>query len=154
VEQPGNGDDWVALTARALSVATAAAWVVRPWCGAQVVFSGTVRDHAEGRAGVSSLDYEAYSEAVVPKLHLLAAEARRQWPDLGRVVLWHRSGRMEVGEVSVVVAVSAPHRGEAFEAARWSIDTLKATIPIWKHETWEGGSDWGTGARRITEVGS
>lgn len=144
----------MALTADALPVAAAAEWVVLPSCGAQVLFSGTVRDHAEGRPGVSSLDYEAYTEEVVPRLQSLAAEARRQWPVLGRIVLWHRTGTMRVGESSVVVAVSAPHRGEAFEAARWCIDTLKATVPIWKRETWDGGTDWGTGAHEITEVGS
>lgn len=144
----------MALTADALPVQAAHEWVGRPWCGAEVVFTGTVRDHAEGRSGVSSLDYEAYTEEVEPRLAALAAEARRQWPDLGRILLWHRTGRMVVGEASVVVAVSAPHRGEAFEAAGWAIDTLKATVPIWKHETWEDGADWGTGARRITEVGS
>ena len=103
---------------------------------------------------MSSLDYEAYTEEVAPRLRSLAAEARRQWPTLGRIVLWHRTGTMHVGESSVVVAVSAPHRGEAFEAARWCIDTLKATVPIWKRETWDGGTDWGTGAHTITEVGS
>jgi molybdopterin synthase catalytic subunit len=155
VDLPGNGDDdWVALCTDVLPVATAAEWVVLPSCGGQVLFTGTVRDHAEDRPGVSLLEYEAYSEVVVPKLRQLAAQARRQWPELGRVVLWHRTGRMGVGEVAVVVAVSAPHRAEAFEAARWSIDTLKATIPIWKRETWDGGSDWGTGAQAVTEVGS
>ncbi len=144
----------MSLTPSVLPVAAAAEWVGRPWCGAQVVFTGTVRDHAEGRPGVSSLEYEAYEREVVPRLVLLATEARRRWPSLGRIALWHRTGLMGVGEVSVLVAVSAPHRGDAFDAARWAIDTLKATIPIWKHETWEGGADWGTGARRITEVGS
>ncbi|WP_262322184.1 molybdenum cofactor biosynthesis protein MoaE [Acidiferrimicrobium sp. IK] len=154
MEQPGNGDDWVALTAEALPVAAAHDWVGRPWCGAEVVFTGTVRDHADGRSGVTSLDYEAYTEEVEPRLARLAAAARSQWPGLGRIVLWHRTGQMAVGEASVVVAVSAPHRGEAFDAARWAIDTLKESIPIWKHETWQDGAGWGTGARHITEVGS
>jgi molybdopterin synthase catalytic subunit len=132
----------------------ASEWVVQPSCGASVVFSGTVRDHAEGRRGVSSLDYEAYAEEVEPRLSALATEARKRWVDLGRVLLWHRSGPMAVGETSVIVAVSSPHRAEAFEAARWCIDTLKATVPIWKHETWDGGAGWGTGANEISEVGS
>lgn len=152
VDVPASGDDWVALTDEVLPAAAAIDWVVLPSCGAAVVFSGTVRDHAEGRSGVVELDYEAYTEEVVPRLARLAAEARRRWPDLGRIALWHRTGRMAVGETSVVVAVSAPHRGAAFEAGRWAIDTLKETVPIWKHETWDGGTDVGTGSRPITDI--
>jgi molybdopterin synthase catalytic subunit len=88
------------------------------------------------------LEYEAYEEHVVPRLTDVAGTARRQWPEVGRVVLLHRVGRLDVGEVAVVVAVSSPHRAEAFAAAQFCIDTLKRTVPIWKHETWEGGSDW------------
>ena len=140
------GDDWLALTSERLPVEVASAWAVRDDCGAVVTFSGTVRDHAEGRVGVESLDYEAYEAEVVPRLAALAAEARRQWPTIGRVALLHRTGHLNVGETSVVVVVSAPHRGEAFEAARFAIDTLKTTVPIWKKENWPGGSEWGTDA--------
>jgi molybdopterin synthase catalytic subunit len=118
------------------------AWAERPECGAVVLFTGTVRDHAEGRPGVSELEYEAYEEEVVPRLVAIAAEARRQWADLGRLAVLHRVGTLAVGETSVLIAVSAPHRGEAFDAARFCIDTLKTTVPIWKRETWDGGSDW------------
>jgi len=127
-------------------------WSLRPDCGAQVVFNGTVRDHAEGRTGVSLVEYEAYAEQVEPRLAQLAAEARRRWPSLGRLVLLHRQGELAVGECSVLVVVSAPHRGEAFEAARWCIDTLKDTAPIWKREVWDAGAGWGTGARPVDEV--
>jgi molybdopterin synthase catalytic subunit len=139
---PDAGDDWLALTDASLPVDGAVAWAGRPSCGAVVLFSGTVRDHAEGRPGVSTLEYEAYDEEVVPRLAAIAVEARARWPVLGRVVLLHRTGVLDVGETSVVVVVSAPHRPEAFAAARFCIDTLKATVPIWKRETWEGGSDW------------
>ena len=125
-----------------LPVADVSAWVVLPGCGASVVFTGTVRDHADARPGVSALEYEAYGEQVEPPLTAVAAGARRRWPTLGRIALLHRRGRLGVAEASVVVAVSAPHRGEAFEAARFCIDTLKATVPIWKKETWEGGEAW------------
>lgn len=148
------GDDWLVLTEAPLSAGEALAWVVRPDCGAVVLFSGTVRDHADGRTGVSALTYEAYEEHVVPRLGEIAAEARRRWPVLGRIVAWHRTGTLALGECSVLVVVSAPHRGEAFDAAEWIIDTLKATVPIWKQETWEGGQDWGTGATAVTEVQS
>ena len=152
IAPPDVGDDWLALTDAALPVEGAVAWAVLPSCGAVVVFSGTVRDHAEGRPGVSSLEYEAYQEEVVPRLAAIAAEARARWPVLGRVVLLHRTGTLGVGETSVVVAASAPHRPEAFAAARFCIDTLKATVPIWKRETWEGGSDWSTCAHPVDEV--
>lgn len=152
--EPPTAEDWVALTDEPLPMERAGSWVTVGGCGAVVVFGGTVRDHAEGRLGVSELVYEAYAGQVEPRLAAIAAEARTRWPGIGRVVLWHRTGSLGVTEVSVVVAVSAPHRGEAFEAARFAIDTLKSTVPIWKHERWAGGSGWGTGASEITEVGS
>jgi molybdopterin synthase catalytic subunit len=153
--RPGDGadnDTWLALTTLPLPVADVYDWSVRPDCGAVVLFSGTVRDHAEGRAGVAHLTYEAYEEQVVPRLDAIAGEIRRRWPDVGRIALLHRTGRLELGTSSVVVSVSAPHRGEAFEAARYGIDTLKATVPIWKQETWADGQDWALGARDVTEV--
>jgi molybdopterin synthase catalytic subunit len=128
------------------------AWVVQPGCGAIDVFCGTVRDHSEGRPGVQSLEYEAYEALVVPRFTEIAFEARRRWPEIGRLALLHRIGRLEVGEISVVIAVSTPHRAEAFEATRWCIDTLKATVPIWKREVWADGSDWGLDAHELTDV--
>jgi len=133
-------------------VETAMGWVTLPGCGAQVVFSGTVRDHAEGRSGVSRIEYEAYTEQVEARLADIAREARHRWPMVGRIALLHRVGELTVGEISVLVVVSAPHRAEAFEAARWAIDVLKETVPIWKRETWEGGADWGTGAHDLVEI--
>ena len=153
VRPPATGDDWIALTHDELPVHLAYEWAVRPDCGGVVLFSGTVRDHADGRTGVTRLSYEAYAEQVEPRFAALAADARRRWPDIGRLVLLHRIGDLELGESSVVVVASAPHRGEAFEAARFCIDTLKETAPIWKKETWEGGSDWATGAHDVIEVG-
>ena len=152
VRPPVAGDDWLGLGNEPLPVATAHDWAVLPACGAVVLFSGTVRDHADGRPGVSQLEYEAYESHVVPKLADIAAHLRRRWPTIGRIALLHRVGPLAVGEVSVVVAVSAPHRPEAFEAAREGIDTLNATVPIWKRETWEGGVDWGTCAHDVQPV--
>jgi molybdopterin synthase catalytic subunit len=128
------------------------AWAERPECGAVVLFTGTVRDHAEGRPGVSELEYEAYEEEVSVRLVEIAAEARRRWADLGRVAVLHRVGTLAVGETSVLIAVSAPHRAEAFEAARFCIDTLKTTVPIWKRETWEGGTDWALCSHPVDQV--
>lgn len=117
-----------------------------------MVFSGTTRDHSDGRTGVSELAYEAYEEQVVPRMEAIVAELRSRWSDVARVALLHRIGVVPVGESSVVVAVSSPHRGDAFEAARFGIDTLKSTAPIWKREKWDGGESWGLEAQHITEI--
>ena len=149
---PAAGDDWFGLTDEALPVTALYDWAVRPGCGAVVVFSGTVRDHAEGRAGVEQLVYEAYEQAAVERFAAIGGEVRRRWPTIGRLALIHRLGALVVSDSAVVVAVSSPHRDEAFEAARFAIDTLKETVPIWKHETWRDGADWGTGAAPIRDV--
>jgi molybdopterin synthase catalytic subunit len=115
---------------------------MQPGCGAVVTFCGTVRDHSEGRSGVVSLEYEAYMEYAEPSLSKVARSARSRWRDIGRLALVHRVGRLEVGEISVVVAVSTPHRAEAFEAARFCIDEVKESVPIWKREVWADGSAW------------
>ena len=130
-------------------MALAGEWAVRPDCGAVVVFTGTARDHAEGRDGVTLLAYEAYEAQVVPAFGRVVAELRASWPTVGRTVVLHRTGELALGEAAVVVAVSAPHRDEAFEAARFAIDTVKAVAPIWKKERWAGGDDWGTGATTL-----
>jgi molybdopterin synthase catalytic subunit len=154
VQPPASGDTWLGLTTDALSIGDAYDWVVRPDCGGVVVFSGTVRDHAEGRPGVSLLEYEAYEEQVEPRFIAIAEEIRMRWPAVGRIVVWHRVGPLEVTESSVIVAVSAPHRPDAFSAARFAIDTLKTSVPIWKRETWQGGSDWGLDAHDLTRKGA
>lgn len=157
-EQPGAGasggvgDAWVAVGPAPLDAEAALAFVARPDCGATVVFLGTVRDHAPGRPGVEWLEYEVPVELALPRLEAVAAGARRRWPVLGPLALLHRSGVLAVGEVSVVVAATAPHRDEAFAAARWCIDTLKATVPIWKRERWAGGTDWGTCDHPLVDV--
>lgn len=136
-----------------LPAAEALSWATVAGCGGVVLFSGTVRDHAEGRPGVSLLAYEAYTEHAVARLAQIAAEVRVRWPAAGRVALLHRVGPLSVRDTAVVVVVSTPHRAEAFAAAQWAIDTLKATVPIWKKEVWEGGADWGTDAQLVGEVG-
>lgn len=86
----------------------------------------------------------------MPRLALIADEMRKRWPTLGRIVLLHRVGVVPVGESSVVVVASAPHRPEAFAAARFGIDTLKSSVPIWKRETWSDGESWALEAQHIT----
>jgi molybdopterin synthase catalytic subunit len=152
VQPPSGVDTWIALTDEPLPVGAAADWAVRPDCGAMVLFSGTVRDHAELRTNVTKLVYEAYAEQVEPRLLAIAEEARTRWA-VGRLALLHRTGELGLGESSVVVVASSAHRGEAFDAARFCIDTLKATVPIWKRETWEGGEDWRRCAHDVVEVG-
>ncbi|MBI5087374.1 MAG: molybdenum cofactor biosynthesis protein MoaE [Actinobacteria bacterium] len=161
VQPPDNRDTWVGLTSAELPVAVAYEWCVLPNCGAVVLFSGVVRDHAvddEGilRADVQHLVYEAYESAAVEAFDKIAGEVRVRWPQTGRIALLHRTGRLELGESSVIAAVSSPHRAEAFEAARYAIDALKASAPIWKHETWldsESGTTrgWGTGSHDIVD---
>ena len=146
------------MTDNALPVAEVYAWCLQPQCGAVVLFSGTVRDHAVDETGalrshVSHLTYEAYDTQVVPAFAEIEAEVRTRWPDTGRVALLHRTGQLELMESSVIVAVSAPHRVAAFEAGRFAIDALKASAPIWKHEVWADGADWGTGAHSPIAVG-
>jgi molybdopterin synthase catalytic subunit len=154
VQPPVDGDTWVGLTTEALPVEDASRWAVRPDCGAVVLFSGTARDHSSGRPGVWRLEYEAYESQVVPRLAALARSTRARYPTVGRLVLLHRIGEVGIGESAVVVAASAPHRAEAFEAARYGIDELKETIPIWKREAWEGGESWGSEAQHIREAGA
>jgi molybdopterin synthase catalytic subunit len=115
--------------------------VQTPRAGAAVLFLGTVREQT-GDRHTASLDYECYAQMAEAKMRELEDEASGRWPILEcRMV--HRVGHLELGEISVAVAVSTPHRDQAFEAARWLIDTLKAVVPIWKKENWaDGTSEW------------
>lgn len=115
--------------------------VRRRECGAVVTFLGTVRD-LTGQRETIALDYEAYPEMARAKLAEIEADTRQRWP-VGDIVMEHRLGRLEVGEVSVAVAVSCPHRGDAFAACRHAIDRLKELVPIWKKENWaDGTTEW------------
>lgn len=113
--------------------------------GATVLFVGTVRDHSEGKEGVTHLSYEVFAEMVEPKITEIVQEAARKWP-VQSAAVEHRSGDVMVGEASVAVAVSCAHRADAFEAARYLIDELKARAPIWKKEFWPGGAEWSKGS--------
>jgi molybdopterin synthase catalytic subunit len=144
---------WTAITSDPLPVEEARRWVTTPSSGGVVVFTGVVRDHAEGREGVTGLTYEAYESAAQERLDEIARSALATWP-LGRVALLHRVGDVELGEPTVVVAVASAHRAEAFEAARWCIDTLKETVPIWKREHWRDGSGWSTCDHEVRQVGT
>jgi molybdopterin synthase catalytic subunit len=161
VHPPVTNDTWIDLTDAELPIGPIYDWCVRPDCGAVVLFSGTVRDHAvdeqgEMRSGVEHLTYEAYETQTVPRFAAIADEVRARWPVVRRIALLHRVGRLQLGESSVVAAVSSPHRPEAFEAARFAIDALKASAPIWKQEAWSDGEGgvveaWGTGAQDLVD---
>lgn len=115
--------------------------VRRPGCGGVVLFLGTVRD-LTGTEVTTALDYEAYPGMAEKKLRQVEEETRAKWP-VGDVALVHRLGHLEVSEVSVAVAVSCPHRAQAFEACRYAIDRVKEIVPIWKKENRpDGASDW------------
>lgn len=144
------------LCAGELPVARAGEWLVRPDCGATVLFTGTARDHSDGRDSVDLLTYEAYEAQVVPRLEAVLAEARARWPGAGRIVALHRTGDVPVGSAAVVVGAASAHRDVAFETARFCIDAVKASVPIWKRERWAAGDDWGLdGAELVSpaEVG-
>jgi molybdopterin synthase catalytic subunit len=124
----------------------------RPDDGAAVIFDGIVRDNTRGRRTLY-LDYEAYEAMAIKQMNSLAAEARSRFAVRG-VAIVHRLGRLEIGESSVLVGVAAPHRGAAFEACRWIIDTLKKTVPIWKKEYFADGAVWTDGEAFPEEIRS
>jgi molybdopterin synthase catalytic subunit len=115
-----------------LSLDTAASAVADPAAGAVCIFTGTVRDHSDA-GDVTGLIYEAWHELAEQRLRELGDDILQRWP-VRRVAIMHRVGELSVGETSVIVAVSAPHRAEAFEACRHGIEQLKQDVPIWKKE--------------------
>ena len=107
--------------------------------GAIALFSGMVRNHTDGLS-VVALEYQAYEPMALVVFKQIAAEIRKIWPDITHVVIHHRTGKLTVGEISVLVTIGSPHRSEAFAACQYAIDTLKHNAPIWKKEHWQDGS--------------
>ena len=132
----------VRLTRDPIDYAALTESVRAPHCGGVVLFLGTVRD-LTGDERTDFLDYETYPAMAEKKLAEVEVELRTTWPTVGGVAFIHRIGRLDVGEVSVAVAVSAPHRAEAFAAARFGIDAIKERVPIWKKDS---GTTWVEGA--------
>ena len=132
------------VTDEPLRAATVAAAVSADECGAVVTFLGLVRDHNAGRQ-VRFLDYEAFAPLAVKSFETIAAEASGRWPSV-TLAIHHRTGRVDIGEASVVIAAASPHRAEAFAVARYAIERIKQISPIWKHEHFEGGDVWIEGA--------
>ena len=123
------------LDARRLEAA-----VAHPGSGAICTFTGVVRDSSRGEE-VSHLEYEAYGSMAEKQMRAITAEIAERWPE-ARVAMAHRTGRLEIGEASVVVSVSCPHRAEAIAACKWGIDRLKESVPIWKKEFATSGASW------------
>lgn len=131
------------VTTDPLSIDEAYAAVRRDDCGAVALFVGAVRDHHDGKK-VTRISYSAFKEMAEQEFARIAAEAAARWK-IGVVYLAHRTGKLEIGDASVVIAVSAPHRAEAFEACRHAIEALKKMAPIWKEEFYETGKAWISG---------
>jgi molybdopterin synthase catalytic subunit len=137
----GRPDDVYRVVQEPLSPDAIAAAVDDPGSGGIVIFSGVVRNETGGRS-VKFLEYEAHAPMAEGKMREIGETIRSRWPGVKRVAMLHRIGRLEIGEASVLIAVSAAHRHEAFEACRYAIDTLKRTVPVWKKEHFEDGEIW------------
>lgn len=139
--QPHSGDD-CAIRFAPLSLEEVYALADNPANGAIVVMSGMVRNNTDGKP-VVALEYQAYEPMAIAVFRQIAAQIRQNWPEINRVVIHHRIGKLAVGEISVLVAVGCPHRSEAFAACQYAIDTLKHKAPIWKKEhSTDGLSSW------------
>ena len=129
----------IGLVDVSIDVAAVRAAVSDPGFGAILVFEGVGRDHFDGRS-VQALEYEAYEAMAVPAMQQIADEAAGRWG--AKVAIVHRTGRVDIGEASVVIAVGTPHRAACYEASRFVIDTLKVRVPIWKKEIYADGHAW------------
>jgi MoaE-MoaD fusion protein len=136
-------DDIYQLVREPIDMAALARHVGGPENGATVTFDGFVRNQSHNRATLY-LDYEAYESMALAKMREIGAQLHEKYC-IHRVAMVHRLGRLEIGETSVFIAISAPHRAAAFEACRFAIDTLKRTVPIWKKEYFEDGAVWADG---------
>jgi molybdopterin synthase catalytic subunit len=130
----------ILLSAEALNIKSCIDWVMSPESGGIDVFIGTVRSATKGKA-VLKLDFEAYEPMAISEMEKIVQQAFDKWP-VQKVLIHHRTGALQVGEIPVIIAVSAAHRDAAFDACRYIIDTLKQTVPIWKKEAFEDGDIW------------
>lgn len=130
----------IQISENALDIPACIDWVMSPTCGGIDVFIGTVRNVTKGKP-VLRLEFEAYRQMALKEMRKISEQALEKWP-VERVLVHHRTGVLQVGEVPVVIAVAAAHRAAAFDACRYIIDTLKQTVPIWKKEIFEDGEVW------------
>jgi len=131
---------WFEITSENLTAEALVQRVRRDESGAVLVFLGVVRNHNLGRR-VDFLEYDAYPQMAEKVMQEIAAEAQQRW-DITDIAIQHRTGRLEIGETSLLVAVASAHRREGFEAGQWIVDRFKEIVPIWKKEVWEGGEEW------------
>lgn len=136
----GGSHDFFELTTEAIDVGEVARRVVLPECGATVTLDGYAREWTKGKRTLY-LIYEAYDTMALTEMQRLGAEAHQQF-EIAHIGIVHRTGRIDIGETSVVIAASAPHRRAAFQACEWAIKELKRTVPIWKKEIYDGGEEW------------
>ena len=138
----GSSHDFFELTTEPIDVGLVARRVVLPECGATVTLDGYAREWTKGKRTLY-LVYEAYDSMALTEMQRLGVEAHKRF-DIAHLGIVHRTGRLDIGETSVVIAASAPHRKAAFEACEWAIRELKRTVPIWKKEIFENGEEWVT----------
>ncbi len=134
------GETMYELTYAPLSVEQTTAKVIRPEHGAALSFTGTTREFTHGKRTVH-LEYEAYEPMALKTMEQIGREIAERWPGT-LCAISHRLGKVDIAEISVVIAVSSPHRAECYEASRYAIERLKQIVPIWKKEIWEDGSEW------------
>lgn len=130
----------IKISADPLHIQSCIDWAVLPECGGMNVFIGTVRNETKGRK-VLRLEFEAYESMAVKEMEKIAEKVLEKWP-VQKILIHHRTGILQTGEVAVVIVVAAAHRDAAFTACRYTIDTLKQTVPIWKREVFEDGEVW------------
>jgi molybdopterin synthase catalytic subunit len=133
-------DTQLIISNKSLDIQSCIEWVMSPRSGGIDVFIGTVRDSTKGKQ-VIRLEFEAYEPMALKEMEKIVAQAFEKWP-VQKLLIHHRTGVLEVGEVPVIIAVSCAHRDAAFEACRFVIDALKQTVPIWKKEIFEDGEMW------------
>ncbi len=150
--QAERSSDWVAISPSALATDELVTWATRPECGAVVTFCGTARSTSATRDDIVELEYETDVELAERRTLDVVAAARARWPEIQALAVHHRIGTVHLAEPAVVVVVAAPHRHEAFEAARFCIDAVKRTVPMWKREVWPDGSAWSGEAMDIVDV--
>ncbi|OYT69459.1 MAG: molybdenum cofactor biosynthesis protein MoaE [Chloracidobacterium sp. CP2_5A] len=146
-----SAGDIIALTPEPIDTPGIVRRLVRARVGAVATFEGVVRDNLHGRR-TRHLDYEAYEPMALKMLRRVAAEMRANHPDLDRLALIHRLGRLQLSETSVLVVATSPHRATAFDACRFGIDRIKTLVPIWKHEHFEDGDVWVEGVRPTLDL--
>jgi molybdopterin synthase catalytic subunit len=130
----------IEISAITLNLSSCVDWVMSPQSGGIDVFIGTVRDETKGKH-VVRLEFEAYKSMAIKEMEKIAEQAHNKWP-VQKILIHHRTGVLQIGEIPVIIAVSAAHRAMAFDACRYIIDTLKQSVPIWKKEIFEDGEVW------------